>query len=86
MEEKEIGVVTHYFTHISVAAIKITSDSLSVGDTIHIKGHTSDFNQKVDSMQIEHQSIQTANVGDVIGLRVTEHAREDDKVYKVASE
>ena len=83
MEEKEIGVVTHYFTHIGVAAIKITSDSLSVGDMIHVKGHTSDFQQKVDSMQIEHQPVQTANAGDVIGMKVMEHAREGDKVYKV---
>lgn len=83
MEEKEIGVVTHYFTHIGVAAIKITSDKLNVGDTIHIKGHTSDFKQNVESMQIEHQSVQTANTGDVIGTKVTEHTREGDKVYKV---
>lgn len=83
MEEKEIGVVTHYFTHISVAAVKITSDTLNVGDTIHIKGHTSDFQQKVESIQIEHQSVQTAKVGDVIGLKVREHAREGDKVYKI---
>jgi len=83
MEEKEIGVVTHYFTHIGVATLKITSDSLNVGDMIHIKGHTSDFQQKIESMQVEHQQVQTAKVGDVIGLKVIEHAREDDKVYKV---
>lgn len=81
-EEKEIGVVTHYYSHLKVAIIKL-SDQLKVGDMIHIKGHTSDFNQKVESMQIEHQNIEEAKKGQLIGLKVKEHAREKDKVYKV---
>lgn len=83
MEEKEIGRVEHYFGKIGVAAIKITADSLKLGDTIHIKGHTTDFTQTVDSMQIEKQSITTAKVGDAIGLKVKEHVRQNDVVYKV---
>ncbi len=83
MAEKEIGKVTHYFGNISVAAIEITEDTLSVGDTIHIKGHTSDFTQTVDSMQLEGASVQQASAGQSIGVKVTGHAREHDTVYKV---
>ena len=83
MAEKEIGKVTHYFGNISVAAIEITDDTLSVGDTIHIKGHTSDFTQTVDSMQLDGASVSQASAGQAIGIRVTEHAREHDTVYKV---
>lgn len=84
MEEKKIGVVTHFFGHISVAAINITDDTLKVGDVIHLKGHTTDFNQKIKSMQIEHDSIEEAKPGDIIGLEVKEHVREHDVVYKVS--
>lgn len=83
MEEKMIGRVTHYFTGIGVATIEITDDTLNVGDTIHFKGHTSDFQQKVESIEVEHQPIQQAKPGDVIGLKVIEHARENDIVYKI---
>ncbi len=83
MEEQKVGVVTHYFGHIQVAAIEITDGELCVGDTVHIKGHTSDFTQQVDSMQIEHDAVETAAVGQVIGMRVKEHAREHDEVFKV---
>ncbi|HID76417.1 MAG TPA: hypothetical protein EYP56_10520 [Planctomycetaceae bacterium] len=83
MAEVEIGKVTHYFGKIGVAAIEITSGSLAVGDTIHIKGHTSDFTQTVESMQIEGESVQEAGVGQAVGVKVSQHAREHDTVYKV---
>ena len=83
MAEVELGRITHYFGKIGVAAIEITQDSLAVGDTIHIKGHTSDFNQKVDSMQIDGQPVEEAAAGHSVGLKVPEHAREHDTVYKV---
>ncbi len=83
MAEEHIGIVTHFFGKAHVAGIEITAGQLSVGDTIHIVGHTSDFTQQVDSMQIEHDQVQTANVGDQIGVRVIDHAREHDKVYRV---
>lgn len=83
MEEKEIGEVSHYFTRIGVAAVKITADVLNVGDTIHIKGHTTDFQQVIESMQIEHVQVKSAKAGEVIGLKVKEHVREGDRVYKV---
>ncbi len=86
MEEKKVGEVAHYFGHISVAAVKITGEGLKVGDTIHIKGHTTDFQQEIESMQIEHQEIETAKPGDDIGLKVKDHVRVGDTVYKVISE
>ena len=83
MAEVELGKVTHYFSKIGVAAIEITQDTLCVGDTIHIKGHTSDFSQKIDSMQIDGKSVAEATIGQSVGLRVTEHARKHDQVFKV---
>ncbi|MEO0300171.1 MAG: EF-Tu/IF-2/RF-3 family GTPase, partial [candidate division WOR-3 bacterium] len=70
----------------SVAAIKITNGELKKGDEIHIKGHTTDLNQKVESMQKEHKEIEVAFPGDEIGLKVIEHVREGDTVYKVIPE
>jgi putative protease len=83
MAEEEIGRVTHYFSKIGVAAIEITRGSLAVGDTIHIQGHTSDFVQKVESMQMDNKPIELATAGQSVGIKVIEHARPHDKVYKV---
>jgi putative protease len=85
MTETEIGIVTHFFDKIGVAAINITSGTLAVGDTIHIKGHSTDMTAKVESMQIEKDKIQTAKVGDSIGIKTGGKAREHDKVYKVTA-
>ena len=82
-EEVEIGHVTHYFGKVQVAAIQLTEGELSVGDTIHIKGHTSDFTQTIDSMQIDKETVDHAKKGQSIGIHVSEHAREHDKVFKV---
>jgi translation elongation factor EF-1alpha len=83
MAETEVGVVTHYFGHIDVAAVTITSGELAVGDTVHIKGHTTDVSTTIASMQVEHASVQVAKKGDAIGIKIPGHAREHDKVYKV---
>ena len=83
MSEKKMGKVTHYFAHIGVAAIEITEGELRVGDTIHVVGHTSDFTQKVSSMQVEHKSVDKATTGESIGIKVDEHAREHDEVFLV---
>jgi putative protease len=83
--EELIGVVTHYYGHLSVAAIRLESGSLSVGDTIRVLGHTSDFRQRVQSMQIEHEAVTEAGKRQEIGLKVTEHVRENDLVYKVTA-
>ncbi len=81
--EKLVGKITHFFNKISVAVVKLTDDELNVGDTIHIKGKTTDFNQQVSSMQIEHQSIEKAKKGDEIGMKVDSPVHENDEVYKV---
>jgi len=82
MQEKEIGRITHYFSKIGVAVIELTDGSLNVGDTIHIKGHTTDVTQTVDSLQIEHESVNTIKVGEAAGIKVSDHVREHDIVYK----
>jgi len=81
MEEK-IGIVEDYFAKISVIAIKLESD-LNAGDRIHIKGHTTDFIQTVDSMQIEHQNVTFAKKGDSVGIKVEQRCRKGDVVYKI---
>ncbi len=83
MAEAEIGKVTHYFSQICVMAIQVTQDVLRVGDTIRVKGHTSDFTQKIDSMQIDNKSVDEATPGQSVGLRAKDHAREHDLVYKL---
>lgn len=80
-EVVEIGHITHFFSKISVAVIELTAP-LAVGDTIVIKGPTTDFEQQVESMQIEHKNVQRAETGQSIGLKVAERVREKDTVYK----
>ncbi len=81
-ELKEVGNVTHYFTKINVAIVEL-SDTLSVGDRILIKGTTTDFEQTINSMQIEHKNVKKAKAGQSIGLKVNERVREGDTVYKI---
>jgi len=83
MAEKKVGEVTHYWRKISVAGIKLT-DTLNVGDTIRVLGTTTDFEQIVGSMQIEHENIETAKKGQEIGLKVNEKVHQGDTVYRVA--
>jgi putative protease len=77
----EVGRITHYFSKIDVAVIELKA-ALSVGDTIAVKGPTTDFEQNVDSMQIEHKNVQRAEAGQSIGLKVMQRVRETDVVYK----
>ncbi len=79
---ERIGIVTHYYNHLSVAILKLEKGPLRVGDVIHIKGHTSDFSQPVDSLEIDHAHVNEVRPGQSFGLRVKEHAREHDVVYK----
>ncbi|MBL7197881.1 MAG: hypothetical protein ISS47_07250 [Candidatus Omnitrophica bacterium] len=82
MEEELIGKITHYYGHLNVGIIEL-SDVLKVGDTIHIKGHTSDFTQQVSSIQIEHADVNEAKAGDLAGIKVEQIVHEHDSVYKV---
>lgn len=77
----EVGRITHFFSKISVAVIELKAP-LSVGDTILVKGPTTDYEQAVDSMQIEHENVQKAEAGQSIGLKVAQRVRETDIVYK----
>jgi translation elongation factor EF-1alpha len=81
--EKLIGKITHYFNKINVGIVELTDGELKVGDTIHVKGHTSDFTQQVISMQVEHEQIEKAKKGDAIGIKVDAHVHEHDEVFLV---
>ena len=81
-QEMQVGKITHYFAKIGVAVIEVTDGSIKVGDEIHIKGHTSDFKQKVNSMQIEQEKIQVAEPGQSVGIKVDAPVRANDLVYK----
>ncbi|MBN2157806.1 MAG: translation elongation factor-like protein [Spirochaetes bacterium] len=83
MEEVKVGMVVKFFAKPSVAAIELTDGSLTVGDTIKFHGHSTDFQQQVESMQIEHASVTTADKGASIGIKVKERVREHDIVYVV---
>lgn len=80
---QQIGKVTHYFPHVKAAVVTITKGTVSVGDQIYIKGHTTNFKETVTSMQINRIPIQQAKQGDEIGLLVKSRARINDKVYKI---
>lgn len=82
-ELQEVGKITHFFSKINVAVVDLTA-TLSVGNRIRIQGPTTNFEQTVDSMQIEHENVKTAKKGQSIGLKVNERVREKDTVYKVA--
>lgn len=82
MAEKQIGKITHYFSRINVGIIEL-SDVLKVGDSIHVKGHSEDFKQVIDSMQIEHAIVTEAKAGDSVGIKVAGKVHENDAVFKV---
>ena len=85
MSEEQIGTISHYYGKLEVAAVELTQGSLAVGDAIHIKGHTTDLEEKVDSIEIEHDRVSSAKKGESIGINVTDHFREHDIVYTVKS-
>ena len=80
-EVVQVGHITHFFPKISVAIVELTA-ALAVGDQILVKGPTTDFEQVVDSMQIEHQNVPRAESGQSVGLKTAQHVKEKDVVYK----
>ena len=82
-EEKQIGKIFSFFSKIGVAAIELTEDSLALGDKIRIKGTTTDFEQEVDSMQIEGKEVQEVGPGKSVGIKVKDKVRPGDLVYKL---
>jgi hypothetical protein len=83
MKEIEVGRVTDYFAHIGVVAIEVTAEGIKVGDTLRFKGHTTDFTQKITSMQVEHAQVEEAPVGSSVGIKVKDRVRTHDEVLKV---
>ncbi len=83
MPEEKIGLISNFFSKIGVAAITITSGELKVGDTIKVKGSTTDLTQTIDSMEIDRKPVQNAGVGASVGVKVKERVRPNDLVFKV---
>jgi putative protease len=86
MSEVEIGRVEDYFAHIGVVAIEVTAEGIKLGDTLHFKGHTTDFTEKITSMQVDHNSVEEAPVGSDVGIKVKDRVRAHDHVYKVVED
>jgi putative protease len=80
--EEAIGKVTHYFGHLAVAVMQLTGE-LHVGDEIHVKGHTSDFQQRIDSLEIDHQKVDQAGPGSEVAFKVKEKVRGGDQVFRL---
>jgi hypothetical protein len=83
--EEGVGIVTHYFSHLSVATLRLETGRLRVGDTIHFHGHTTDLTQRVESLEVNHAAVLEVGPNDDFGLKVISHVREHDVVYKVQS-
>jgi len=82
VEGKCVGAIEHYYSKLGVGIVKL-NDKLAVGDKVKIKGHTTDIDQTVDSIQINHEDVQDAKKGDVVGIKVSDKVREEDCVYLV---
>ncbi len=85
MSEKQVARVTHYFSRLGVAVLALT-EALSVGDQVHICGHSTDFEQTVDSMQIEHKPVLKVGPGDDVALKVVEPVHQGDVVYRMTTD
>jgi len=82
--EVRIGTITHYFNRIGVAVLQL-SDAIRVGDTVNIVGHCTEFTQKVESLEINHQKVSSAGPGDDVALKVWDYVRNGDEVFKVVA-
>jgi U32 family peptidase len=83
MPEEQVAVIVKFFAKPSVAALEVTNGSIVKGDLLRYKGHTTDFTEEITSMEVDNQPVDEAKVGDMIGVKVKERVRENDKVYKV---
>jgi putative protease len=79
-----LGAVTHFWPHSQACAVMIEHGELRVGDTVHVRGHTTDFYQRVERIELEHAQVQVARAGDHIGLQVHQRVREGDVVFRLA--
>jgi putative protease len=83
MSEEQVAVIVKFFPKPSVAALEVTNGTIKIGDMLKYKGHTTDFTEEITSMEIDNQAVVEAKVGDLVGVKVKERVRENDKVYKV---
>lgn len=83
MPEEQVAVIVKFFAKPSVAALEVTNGTIKKGDILRYKGHTTDFIEEISSMEIDNQVVDEVKVGDLVGVKVKERVRENDKVYKV---
>ena len=83
MPEEQVAVIVKFFAKPSVAALEVTNGTIKKGDILRFKGHTTDFTEEISSMEIDNQAVDEVKVGDLVGVKVKERVRENDKVYKV---
>ncbi|MEE2679540.1 MAG: translation elongation factor-like protein [Myxococcota bacterium] len=83
-EADRVGRVTHYWDHVSAAGVEIERGELQVGDTIHVRGHTTDYYQRIDTLQRNRTPVQRAGVGEEIAVHVSQRVRDGDSVYKIS--
>lgn len=83
MPEEQVGVIIKFFSKPSVAAIQVMAGGLKKGDLLRYKGHTTEFTETVTSMEVDNKAVEEAKAGDLVGIKVKERVRENDKVYKV---
>ena len=83
MSEEKVGKVIKFFVRPSVAAVEVTGGVLSVGDSVRIKGHSTDFEQEIDSMEIDNQPVEKAEKGQMVGIKVKDRVRPSDQIFKV---
>ncbi|MEE8320159.1 MAG: translation elongation factor-like protein [bacterium] len=80
-EDQAVGIVRDYFRKVDVAAVEVTKGGFKVGDTLRFKGHTTDFAQKIESMQVDHQEVVEVGPGDLVGIKVSDRVRDNDLVF-----
>ncbi len=86
MAEEEVGKVVKYFSHVNAAIVEITAGALKVGERIAIRGHTTDIEQAVASMQVEHEVVEAASRGQAVGIEIKERVRPGDTVYRLIAD
>ena len=83
MPEQEVGVVTHYFDHPHVAVVQLSAGEVAIGDTLRFHGHTTDFTETLESMEVDHKPVELGRAGEEVAMKVVGRTRKHDKVYKV---
>jgi putative protease len=80
-----VGLITHYYPHVDAGIVRIERGEIKVGDTLHVRGHTTDFYQRVDRMELDRQPVQSARAGQEVGIHMSQRVRDHDEVFLVPS-